>query len=149
MALAPPAAWSQPQPPPTSSEALPPAVGLPQPFPLVFGIFDLSGVHTFPATVAGTAGTMGSTFLTGRIAPVIRVNPKLYLSVPLDGSISSYDFHGDPGLLPTRPAAPPGTRSAPTPWASKAATRSTITGSCSGRSTWRRPEPGAPPSRTP
>ena len=101
MALAPPAAWSQAQPAPASSEALPPAVGLPQPFPLVFGIFDLSGVRTFPATVAGTAGTMGSTFLTGRIAPVIRVNPRLYLSVPLDGSISFYDFHGDPGLLPT------------------------------------------------
>ena len=100
MALAPPAAWSQPQPPPTPSEAPPPAVGLPQPFPLVFGIFDLSGVHTFPATVAGTSGTMSSTFLTGRVAPVIRVNPKLYLSVPLDGSISSYDFRGDSGLLP-------------------------------------------------
>jgi hypothetical protein len=43
---------------------------------------------------------MDSTFLTGRIAPVIKVTPRLYLSVPLDGSISFYDFRGDPGLLP-------------------------------------------------
>jgi len=76
-------------------------VGSGQPFSLVFGIFDLSGVHTFPADVSGTSGSMNSTFLTGRIAPVIKVNSKLYLSVPLDGSISFYDFRGDPGLLPT------------------------------------------------
>lgn len=67
----------------------------------MFGIFDLSGVHTFRASVAGTAGSMNSTFLTGRVAPVIKVTPRLYLSVPLDGSISFYDFRGDPGLLPT------------------------------------------------
>ena len=81
-------------------EAPPAQVGSPQPFPLVLGIFDLSAVQTFPATVAGTSGTMGSTFLTGRVAPVIRVSSKLYLSVPLDGSVSFYDFRGDPGLLP-------------------------------------------------
>jgi hypothetical protein len=44
---------------------------------------------------------MSSTFITGRIAPVFRVSSKLYLSVPLDGSVSFYDFGGrDPGLLP-------------------------------------------------
>jgi hypothetical protein len=76
-------------------------VGGGQPFPLVFGIFDLSGVHTFPADVAGTSGSMNSTFVTGRLAPVIKVSDRLYLSVPLDGSVSFYDFRGDPGLLPT------------------------------------------------
>jgi len=43
---------------------------------------------------------MSSTFVTGRLAPVIRVNPDLYLSFPLDGSVSFYEFEGDPGLLP-------------------------------------------------
>jgi hypothetical protein len=83
------------------AEAPPAAVGSPQPFPLFLGIFDLSAVYTFPARVAGTSGSMASTFVTGRIAPVIKVSPKLYLSVPLDGSVSFYDFKNDPGLLPT------------------------------------------------
>ena len=74
---------------------------MPPPFPLVLGIFDLSGAHTFPAVVAGTSGSMGSTFVTGRLAPVIRVSSNLYLSLPLDGSVSFYDFRGDPGLLPS------------------------------------------------
>ena len=120
---------------------------LPQPFPLVLGIFDLSAVATFPATVAGTSGTMGSTFLTGRVAPVIRVSPKLYLSVPLDGSISFYDFRGDPGLLPAGGV----------PWDQvrtyalglqgryRIDDRWVLLGEVNGR----RPEPGAPPSRRP
>jgi len=88
-------------------------VGSPQPFPLVLGIFDLSGVYTFPASIAGTSGNMSSTFITGRVAPVIKVSSKLYLSVPLDGSISFYNFGGDPGLLPP---APPGTSRGVVPW---------------------------------
>jgi len=102
--LAPHPGRAQPLPAPaaaaTPAEGPPTAVGQPQPFPLVLGIFDLSGVETFPANVAGTSGSMGSTFVTGRIAPVFRVSSKLYLSIPLDGSVSFYDFRGDPGLLP-------------------------------------------------
>jgi hypothetical protein len=80
----------------------------------VLGIFDLSAVYTFPATVAGTSGNMSSSFITGRVAPVIKVSDKLYLSVPLDGSISFYNFGGDPGLLPA--TRPPGTSTGVVPW---------------------------------
>jgi hypothetical protein len=75
-------------------------VETPQPFPLLLGLFDLSGTSTFPATVAGTSAQMSSTFVIGRLAPVIRVSRKLYLAFPLDGSVSFYKFDGDPGLLP-------------------------------------------------
>ena len=88
-------------------------MGSPQPLPLVLGIFDLSGVYTFPASIAGTSGNMSSTFITGRIAPVIKVSPKLYLSVPLDASVSFYNFGGDPGLLPP---PTPGTSRGVVPW---------------------------------
>jgi hypothetical protein len=81
----------------------------------VLGIFDLSAVYTFPASVAGTSGNMSSSFITGRVAPVIKVSPKLYLSVPLDGSVSFYNFGGDPQLLPPAPR-PPGTSSGVVPW---------------------------------
>jgi hypothetical protein len=84
----------------TTAPEAPPAVGAQQPFPLLFGLFDLSAAYTFPAKVIGGAGRMSSTFLTGRLAPVIRLNPRLYLSFPLDGSVSFYQFEGDPGLLP-------------------------------------------------
>ena len=84
----------------TTAPEAPPAVGAQQPFPLLLGLFDLSAAYTFPAKVTGGAGRMSSTFLTGRLAPVIRLNPRLYLSFPLDGSVSFYQFEGDPGLLP-------------------------------------------------
>jgi len=93
-------ASAQTPPPETKATEPPTPLAVPQPFPLLLGLFDLSGAHTFPAAVTGTSGRMGSTFITGRIAPVFRVGPKLYLSLPLDGSISFYDFRGDPGLLP-------------------------------------------------
>lgn len=66
----------------------------------MLGLFDVSSAHTFPAVVTGSSGRMGSTFITGRLAPVIQAGPNLYLSLPLDGSICFYEFHGDPGLLP-------------------------------------------------
>lgn len=91
-AQSPPAETKAPEPPPP--------VGAQQPFPLLLGLFDLSSAYTFPAKVTGTPGRMSSTFVTGRLAPVVQVGPNLYLSFPLDGSVSFYSFEGDPGLLP-------------------------------------------------
>jgi hypothetical protein len=90
------------QSPPAETKAAepPPPVGAQQPLPLLLGVFDLSSAYTFPAKVTGTPGRMSSTFVTGRLGPVIRLNSNLYLSFPLDGSVSFYEFEGDPGLLP-------------------------------------------------
>jgi hypothetical protein len=93
-------AFAQSPPSGTSAPEPPPPVGAQQPFPLLLGLFDLSSAYTFPAKVTGTPGRMSSTFVTGRLAPVIRVNPNLFLSFPLDGSASFYGFEGDPGLRP-------------------------------------------------
>jgi hypothetical protein len=93
-----PSASAQSPPSDAKTTEPPPPVGTPQPFPLVFGLFDLSSAYTFPARVTG--GRMSSTFVTGRIAPVIKLSPKLYLSLPLDSSLSFYEFEGSPGLLP-------------------------------------------------
>jgi hypothetical protein len=84
----------------TKAPEPPPPVGAQQPLPLLLGVFDLSSAYTFPAKVTGTPGRMSSTFVTGRLGPVIRINPNLYVSFPLDGSVSFYEFDADPGLLP-------------------------------------------------
>jgi hypothetical protein len=67
--------------------------------PLVLAAFDVSGATTFPAQVLTTSSTMTSTFITGRIAPVIPVTPRLFLAFPIDGGVSFYQFQGDPQLI--------------------------------------------------
>ena len=69
------------------------------PLPLVLGIFDISVATTFSARVLNTSSTMTSTFVAGRIAPVIPVSRKLFIAFPLDASVSFYQFRGDPELL--------------------------------------------------
>src|SRR5262249_23476617 len=77
------------------------SIGPPSPpLPLVLAAFDISVATTFEARVIGTSSTMTSTFVTGRIAPVIPVSRKLFLAFPLDASVSFYQFRGSPELLP-------------------------------------------------
>lgn len=91
---------SVPPPPEARQDRNGESIGPPAPpLPLVLAAFDVSGATTFPAQVLTTSSTMTSTFITGRIAPVIPVTPRLFLAFPIDGGVSFYQFQGDPQLI--------------------------------------------------
>jgi hypothetical protein len=75
-------------------------LGRPPSAPRTAVTFDVLGSHAFDGEVKGTSGSMTSSSLYARLALLVPVGERLFLSFPIDAGVTFYEFTGDPHLLP-------------------------------------------------
>jgi len=76
-------------------------LGRPPSAPRTAVAFDILGSHSFGGEVKDTSGSsMSSSSLYARLALLVPVGGRLFLSFPIDAAVTFYEFTGDPQLVP-------------------------------------------------